>query len=85
MSIEWEETDYDLVNNDTMFVRGLRGGAFHGAGLSSSLRSYQPPAIGEDNIGFRVASVIPEPTTLFMSVMTVTCLLSSRRAHSPRR
>jgi formylglycine-generating enzyme required for sulfatase activity len=80
---EWEETDFDLMNDATMFVRGLRGGAFHGAALGAALaswiRTYNPPAIGDDNVGFRVATVIPEPSTLLLGGMAAICLLLRRR------
>ena len=63
---EWEETAFDLLNDSTLSARGLRGGAwnvFHG-GLLSTERSYDPPDYGDYREGFRVVSVVPEPTLL---------------------
>lgn len=80
---EWEETDYDLVN-DNMYVRGLRGGAFRGSvgglALSSSLRTYDPPWIGDSHVGFRIASIVPEPTpaAIVAAPMLLLCFLKVR-------
>jgi sulfatase modifying factor 1 len=86
---EWEETDFDLVN-DNMFVRGLRGGAFRNAALgellASSIRTYDAPWIGEDNMGFRVASVIPEPSALLLVGLVVGGFLGTQtNRHVMRR
>jgi formylglycine-generating enzyme required for sulfatase activity len=78
---EWEETDYDLVNDATMFVRGLRGGdwnTFFGV-LSSSLRTYDPPGLDDvSSYGFRVVSTIPEPNMLLLGGTAAVCLLLRR-------
>jgi formylglycine-generating enzyme len=56
---EWEETEYDLVNNSSLSVRGVRGGdlGFDPSSLLSSLRFNNPPSLGSATLGFRVASV----------------------------
>ena len=67
---EWQETANDLVNNSTTEVRGVRGGYWSGSSiiLSSSTRSSGLPTGGNNNIGFRVASLssaaAPEPGSL---------------------
>jgi len=64
---EWEETDFDFVNNSTSSVRGRRGGAWYNnsSTMLASLRLGGSPIDGGDGIGFRVAS-IPEPSTLLI-------------------
>ena len=59
---EWEETDYDLVNDSSSSARGRRGGNWLGNlfDLSSSSRGSVAPTFEGFGIGFRVAS-IPEP------------------------
>jgi hypothetical protein len=67
---EWEETEFDLVNNSASSLRGLRGGnwfldSFY---LTASDRSSGGNPAGEGNdIGFRVASV-PEPGSITLLV-----------------
>jgi sulfatase modifying factor 1 len=62
---EWEETEFDLTNNDGSSARGFRGGSWDGD-LSSSTRFDNDPANEFNFIGFRVASLsstaaVPEP------------------------
>lgn len=57
---EWEETDFDLVNDSTSSNRATRGGNWssHSGDLTSSLRGGGGlPTIGIFTIGFRVASL----------------------------
>jgi len=67
---EWEETEFDLVNDGIMSIRGRRGGYWSNnssSDLSSSHRLGGSPVTNNPNIGFRVASlslpavVVPEP------------------------
>jgi hypothetical protein len=63
---EWEETEVDLVNDDSSSFHGLRGGGwFHkgdlGDSLGTSHRSFDDPSSEIVDRGFRVAS-IPEPS-----------------------
>jgi len=77
---EWEETEFDLVNNSSSSVRGWRGGSW-GTGfnnLSASERFYLNPAIGRSDTGFRVASV-PEPSSLLLGVLGAVGLLLCRK------
>ncbi len=77
---EWEETDFDLVNNSSSPGRGVRGGSWYrnsGVLLSSS-RDVNSPTDGESGIGFRVASV-PEPSGLLLGALASLGLLMRRR------
>lgn len=60
---EWEETQLDLVNADPMGLRGGRGGNWETltGGLTSLIRSGGFPSIPHFAVGFRVASIVPEP------------------------
>ena len=76
---EWEETDFDLVNDSTSSLRGIRGGGvlFDAFLLSASARLFFNPA-DEDGLGFRVASV-PEPSSLLLGVLGAVGLLVWRK------
>jgi len=76
---EWEETDFDLVNDSSETGRGLRGGGFLNDfnNLPASARGGDLFGGGID-VGFRVAS-IPEPSTLLLGVMASVGLLMRRR------
>ncbi len=57
---EWEETEWDLANDDPSSFRGSRGGGWStpgGVSLSSSGRSLDSPWAGQGYTGFRVAIV----------------------------
>ena len=80
---EWVESEWDGINdniNDTN--RPIRGGAWYFGedGMRSSVRlSYGQTATGND-LGFRVASVIPEPSSaLLLAASGCTLLLRRRR------
>lgn len=77
---EWEETDFDLIN-DQNFVRGLRGGSYGSPYelLASTFRSFNGPWLGESSVGFRIASTaIPEPTCLTLCALAA-MMLGGRR------
>jgi hypothetical protein len=63
---EWEETESDLTNDDPFSMRGRRGGFWEFSGLSSSDRFAWQPSNAVFVTGFRVASVIPEPSSLVL-------------------
>jgi hypothetical protein len=69
---ELEETDFDLGNGPihSSSGRGVRGGSWFNSsgGLQSSFRlgNSGDPTFGNDGDGFRVASSIPEPSTLLL-------------------
>jgi formylglycine-generating enzyme len=78
---EWEETEYDLVNNASSTVRGVRGGdlGFDLSSLSSSVRLNHLPSLDGTTLGFRVASSIPEPSTLLLLCFGSLAVLWRRR------
>ncbi|MHC5158879.1 MAG: SUMF1/EgtB/PvdO family nonheme iron enzyme, partial [Planctomycetota bacterium] len=65
---EWMESPYSSGDYSSGSDRGVRGGsAYNYDGyLRSSYRHDGPPYFEYTNIGFRVASIIPEPTTLVL-------------------
>jgi hypothetical protein len=67
---EWEETDFDLVNDSDSSLRGFRGGNRQDLSgeLLATFRDSAPTTI-EGSMGFRIASVIPEPSTLLLAAV----------------
>jgi formylglycine-generating enzyme len=71
---EWEETAVDLVNDDPVENRGFRGSAWlntsgNPTSLSSSFRHFiQLPGNSIGDTGFRVASIIPEPSAIILVI-----------------
>ena len=63
------------------YVRGLRGGAWNGAGgLSASDRNSTIPTFETNNVGFRLASSsVPEPSRVMLLLAGVCSLLMRRR------
>jgi sulfatase modifying factor 1 len=79
---EWEETDFDLVNDSSSSAPGVRGGywVYFSSGLLSSVRSdYFIPSKEVRSVGFRVASIIPEPSTLLLGALASVGLMMWRR------
>jgi formylglycine-generating enzyme required for sulfatase activity len=82
---EWEETEYDLLNDRPLSIRGVRGGGlfFISDHLSASLRNGvghdAVPALEDGRFGFRVAS-IPEPNSLRLISLATLGLLQRRRS-----
>ena len=77
---EWEETEFDLVNDSISTlrgIRGIRGGSWPNSLLSSSVRSLSVPSFGDNFIGFRVAG-IPEPNTLVLAALSALFLFGRR-------
>jgi formylglycine-generating enzyme required for sulfatase activity len=60
-------------------VRGLRGGDYNAfaSGLLAAARGDRFPTVEMSSIGFRVATRIPEPSTLLLGVMAAAGLLIS--------
>ena len=77
---EWEETDFDLVNDSSSSARGVRGGnwASDSISLSSSIRVSDSPT--NEGIGSLVfaSQDIPEPSTLLLAAMASVGLLLRR-------
>jgi formylglycine-generating enzyme required for sulfatase activity len=83
-ALEWEETEYDLVNDNGSSFRGLRGGYWDSIlsqTLAASLRDSGVPTSGDYVMGFRVAS-IPEPSTGLLGLLAGVGLLLRRRVAS---
>jgi formylglycine-generating enzyme required for sulfatase activity len=81
---EWDETEADLVNDVTTNARGVRGGNWDDvfpSGMSSSNRSFSfgPSSGSLVFVGFRVASVIPEPGTPMLAALACAALLMYKR------
>ena len=78
---EWEETSTNLSNDSPSGGRGYRGGNWENSS-ASMLSTFRLVAAGDFNtfrIGFRVASVIPEPTSCTLSLTAVCLVLLKRR------
>jgi formylglycine-generating enzyme len=82
---EWDETDEDLVNNTVLAQRGVRGGNWDDVDPTHLSTAFRGGSFGPDSglftfMGFRVASVIPEPSTLTLVIMACAAGLVRRRA-----
>jgi hypothetical protein len=85
--LEWEETESDLVNDNPSAERGVRGGAWIHTittlDISSAFRNHASPGGMPTNAGFRIASSVPEPATLFLELPGLLAfLVRSRRKRS---
>ena len=81
---EWEETEFDLTNDDSSSVRGVRGGSWsnNSSNMSASNRiDGNPTHENNSSIGFRVAS-IPEPSSQLLALLGMLGLLLRRRGAS---
>lgn len=80
---EYEETNVGLVNEYPLGFRRLRGGFWYGSTffLTSSHEStgYYFPSTELNFVGFRVASVVPEPNSALLGVLTTVGLMLRRR------
>lgn len=72
----WEWTEANIFGN-----RILRGGSWSGQShlMMSSLRSFTSAWVGGLDIGFRVATIVPEPTSLGFGVLGVLMLIGRVR------
>ncbi|QDT73396.1 formylglycine-generating enzyme family protein [Lacipirellula limnantheis] len=78
---EWEETEFDLVNNTSSSGHGVRGGNWDGVSdLLLSLRRGGSSDLSSEFVflGFRVAS-IPEPSAGLLQVFGMVGLMQRRR------
>ncbi len=55
--IEWEETNFNLINNNPAQIRGYRGGSFSGANSDSGREDRFSAFPTAGGIGFRIASL----------------------------
>jgi formylglycine-generating enzyme required for sulfatase activity len=85
---EWEESSFDLSNNNISSIRGLRGSGWGDPDwvLSSATRFNKLPDQDNVSLGFRVASLIsvasevPEPSTMFIgTIFGLGGLIAKRR------
>lgn len=79
---EWEETEYDMVNDSPSSDRGSRGGDWkhrHSPSIQAWARLELDPSYNGSNFGFRIAS-IPEPSTLLLGALAAAALLVRRRS-----
>jgi len=77
---EWQESEFDLLNDSISSDRGWRGGDWNN--ISDSLYSLtwlrQDPTQELNDTGFRVASV-PEPSSLLLVALAGVAMLVRRR------
>ncbi|MDZ7620097.1 MAG: SUMF1/EgtB/PvdO family nonheme iron enzyme [Patescibacteria group bacterium] len=78
---EWVESAYSDANSGAGSSRGVRGGGWriHSGHLLASNRSSLSPTDEDSYLGFRVASVIPEPASATILLMGAVGLLLWRR------
>jgi len=78
---EWMESPYYSGDYGTTSFRGLRGGSCFGTdlGLASSYRNNDGPLYELGNVGFRVASEVPEPSCVVLLSWGGLVLLKRKR------
>lgn len=78
---EWEETAGDLVNSTTGENRGLRSATWYDVAgfMPSSFRIDVSPLSAGADVGFRVAGVIPEPSSTVLMCSASLLALARRR------
>jgi len=81
--IEWEETTFDLLNNNPLSLRSLRSGSWGNSAvtMSSSFRNGQFSPLAQGFFGFRVAS-IPEPSSAALLMLASVGLWQRRMRRS---
>ncbi len=78
---EWEETEFDLLNNDIAAMRGRRSGFWETLdfGTTASSRFAWAPNNQVFETGLRVASIVPEPCGLGLVGTALLPLVRLRR------
>ncbi len=84
---EWEETELDLLNDSISNYRGRRGGSWNGDffPLEAPVRPGQFPWLSSSATGFRVGSVVPEPSSPVLCIGFVVILAFTKWRRSQRR
>ena len=79
--LEWEETDYYFLNDSTLYGHGVRGGYWNSIeyDLKSTYRDGANFDFESPIIGFRVASVVPESSTILTTRITAILFAIQRR------
>ena len=81
---EWMESPHSDTNYGIDSIRVVRGGACRftssgGISVASDFRYDQYPANEYDDLGFRVASRVPEPATLSLLALGGLAMIRHRR------
>jgi Sulfatase-modifying factor enzyme 1/PEP-CTERM motif len=74
----WEMNETSLHQD----YRGLRGGSYYRfdySNLHASVQNYFSPSNRDINLGFRVASVVPEPSTVLLATLACGAMWWSRK------
>jgi hypothetical protein len=81
---ELEESDFNLLNGPSTDARGLRGGYWSAGALnlSSANRLSSAPTNQQNFIGFRVAAVIPEPSSAVLIALAGLGFFLQRRTEA---
>ncbi len=81
---EWQESALTAPNDNSTEARAIRGGHWgNTAGaLNSSQRLGLVPTVPDDFVGFRVASVVPEPSSALLVLGSGMIFLLRRRRAS---
>jgi hypothetical protein len=81
---EWAETEGDRVNDSSTAIRVLRGGdwSYINSAMHAAFPNFDFPPHEGVHVGFRVASVIPEPSTLLLVAMAGLGLLLPRHVEN---
>lgn len=76
---EWEETEFDLLNDSIDMLRGVNSGLWNGPIRSSSRRGSSFPRASTSARGFRIASIIPEPSAFVLAIFALSMAAIRRR------
>jgi formylglycine-generating enzyme required for sulfatase activity len=79
---EWDESALDLSNNSALEPRGYRGGPWDDSqsGLSAYFHYGANPIETSRSLGFRVASIVPEPNAVILLLLAVVHISLVRRS-----
>ena len=78
---EWLESAFDGTNNSSSEDRAFRGGGWASPvhELHSAARGNNSPTTSSNTMGFRVASIVPEPSSAALLIGTASLLIFKRR------